>query len=171
MFKISSKLKDSFKYTNSSKITGVFIRKAHLFAFLLPLSPMWQHDGNRCSQINECKMTSNHPHFSCVDVLASTLTQKIRNSNLSQKITDMSYETDYLTCKSRGWFRTVNRARLPSFSRPCMRTRVRARLCVCACVRVCRCLLRHVNDRLSAKGMSLSGWCRCELCPGAGSHH
>lgn len=164
MFKISSKLKDSFKYTNSSKITGVFIRKAHLFAFLLLFSPMWQHDGNRCSQINECKMTSNHPHFSCVDVLASTLTQKIRNSNLSQKITDMSYETDYLTCKSRGWFRTVTVLVCPRFWGPA---------CVpeCARVRVCRCLLRHVNDRLSVKGMSLSGWCRCELCPGAGSHH
>lgn len=128
MFKISSKLKDSFKYTNSSKITGVFIRKAHLFAFLLLFSPMWQHDGNRCSQINECKMTSNHPHFSCVDVLASTLTQKMRNSNLSQKITDMSYETDYLTCKSRGWFRTVTVLVCPRFWAPA---------CVPECARVC----------------------------------
>lgn len=132
MFKISSKLKDSFKYTNSSKIAGVFIRKAHLFAFLLPFSPMWQRDGNRCSQINECKMTSNHPHFSCVDVLASTLTQKIRNSNLSRKITDMSYETDYLTCKSRGWFRTVTVLVLPSFLRP-----HHAYQSVCVFVRAC----------------------------------
>lgn len=60
-------------------------------------------------------MTSNHPHFSCIDVLASTATQKMRNSNLFQKITDTSYETDYLTCKSRGLTQNSTRAGLPSF--------------------------------------------------------
>lgn len=133
MFKISLKLKDSFKYTNNSKITGMFIIKAHLFAFLVPFSSAWQHDGNRCSQINERKMTSNHPHFSCIDVSASTVPQKMRNSNLFQKITDTSYETDYLTCKSRGWFRTVTVLVCPRFwaSAPACVPR-----CACACVPV-----------------------------------
>lgn len=168
MLKISLRLKDSFKYTNSSKIMGMFIIKAHLFAFLVLFSPTWQHDGNRCSRINEPKMTSNHSHFSCIDVQASTVTQKMKNSNLFQKITDTSYETDYLTCKSRGWFRTVTVLICPRFWASASACVPR---CVCVCVRACRCLPRPVNDRLSVKGMSLSGWCLCELCPGAGSHH
>lgn len=165
MFRISLKLKDSFKDTNSSKVMGMFIIKAHLFAFLVLFSPTWQHDGNRCSQINERKMTSNHPHFSCIDVPASTVTQKMRNSNLFQKITDASYETDYLTCKSHGWFRTVTVLVCPRFwaSAP---TCVPG--CVCVCVHACRCLLRHVNDRLSVKGMWLSGWCLWSCVQGQG---
>lgn len=86
----------------------------------------WQHDGNRCLQINESKVTCNHPRFSGLDVFALTVTQKMRNSNLFQKITGTSYETGYLTCKSFRLFITSSVLVCLRFKRArehaCMRT-------------------------------------------------
>lgn len=90
-------------------------------------------------------MTSNHPHFSCIDASASTVAQKMRNSNLFQKkITDTSYETDYLTCKSHEWSRTATVLVCPRFwaSAPCMRTPV----CVCVCERACVSVLAEARE-------------------------
>lgn len=86
MFKISLKPKRSFKSTKGSDVTAMFVRRVHLFGF--PGAVLHRRDGNRCSRINEAKMTGNHPHFSCIDALTSTVTRKIGNSNLSQEITD-----------------------------------------------------------------------------------
>ena len=83
----------------------------------------------------------------------------------------------YLTCKSFRWFITATvlfSSALVSEraheSDACTRTSERVWVCVCVCVCVCV-SQRHVNDSLSVKDMSLSGWCLCELRPGAGSHH
>lgn len=96
----------------------------------------WQHHGNRCLQINESKVTCNHPRFSSLDVFTLTVTRKMRNSNLFQKITGTSYETGYLTCKSIRWFITATVLVCPRF-----RVSTRARLyvyhpkvCVCVCL-------------------------------------
>lgn len=97
--------------------------------FSVLFSLTWQHDGNRCLQINECKVKCNHPPFSCLDMLTSTVTRKMRNSNLFQKITGTSYETGYLTCKSRRWFITA-----PMLVCPRFQVSTPAWLCVCVCV-------------------------------------
>lgn len=93
-------------------------------------------------------MTSNHPHFSCLDVLASTVTRKMRNSNLFQKITDTSYETGYLTCKSHGWFITATVLVCPHFwvSAP-VRVAQRARVRACVSVLAEACEWQAVSER------------------------
>lgn len=103
--------------------------KVHLVDFSVLFSLTWQHDGSRCLQINECKVQCNHPPFSCLDTLTSTVTRKMRNSNLFQKITGTSYETGYLTCKSRRWFITA-----PMLVCPRFQVSTPAWLCVCVCV-------------------------------------
>lgn len=56
----------------------------------------------------------------------------------SQKITDMSYETDYLTCKSREWFRTVTVLVCPRFWAPaCVAQCARVFVWACVCVGAC----------------------------------
>lgn len=96
----------------------------------------------------------------------------MRNSNLFHKITGTSYETGLFDLQIIQMIHNGDRARLPSF--PSVRTRAtsaRVQVRVCVCVFVCCRSQRLVNDSLSVKDMSLSGWCLCELWPGAGSHH
>lgn len=95
----------------------------------------WQHDGDRWLQINESKVTCNHPRFSSLDVFAFTVTRKMRNSNLFEKVTGTSYETGYLTCKSFRWFITATVLVFPRFSRQHESTP--ASVCPSVCVRVC----------------------------------
>lgn len=99
----------------------------------------WQHHGNRCLQINESKVTCNHPRFSSLDVFALTVTRKMRNSNLFKKITGTSYETGYLTCKSIRWFITATVLVCPRFqvsTRACLHV-YHPRVCMCVCVHMC----------------------------------
>lgn len=162
-FKIRWKIKEALSLTNCPKVIHLWIIKAHLLAFPVLFSLTWQHDGNRWLQINESKVTCNHPRFSRLDVSALTVTRKMRNSNLFQKITGTSYETGYLTCKSFRWFITA--AALPlSREHESMPACVRPSVCADAC-----------------RGMWMTAcqWKRChylaDVCVscdrGAGSHH
>lgn len=106
----------------------------------------WQHDGNRYLRINESKVTCNQPHFSRLDVFASTVTRKMRNSNLFQKITGTSYETGYLTCKSLRWFITATMIVCPRFQAS-MPSCVRPSVCVCVMPLAEACEWQPVSER------------------------
>ncbi len=148
------KKKNTLSLTNCPEIVHLWIIKAHLLAFPALFSLTWQHDGNRCLQINESKVTCNHPRFSSLDVFASTVTRKMRNSNLFQKITGTSYETGYLTCKSFRWFITATVLVCPRFqasTRACLHAYVqvcvRARVCVCMLTLAEACEWQPVSER------------------------
>lgn len=83
-------------------------------------------------------------HFSCLDVFASTIIQKMRNSNLFHKITGTSYETGF-DLQITQMFHNGDHARPPSFSseRACMRTAA----CVCVSALAQACEWQAVSER------------------------
>lgn len=127
--------------SNKKNLVHLWMWTAHLLASPVLFSFIWQHDGNRCLQINGSKVTCNHPRFSSLDVFALTVTRKMSNWNLFQKITGTSYETGYLTCKSFRWFITASLLVCPRFQ---------ASTCACVCVDAC-----------AGEWMTARQWKRC----------
>lgn len=104
----------------------------------MPFSLTWQHDGNRCLQINESKITCNHARLAALMYLLQQSPERWETQNLFRKITGTSYEIGYLTCKSLRWFIAATMLVCPRFlsEQACMC--VCACLCVCVCVGTCR---------------------------------